>query len=737
MDKSIETPFFKAFEFGEVVHNCIDYIRVKYDLGYMPRGNNKTELNEKWQNYYDVVLPKLILEATEAFDDGVLIYTESPLIDEIERNLNECQTDKQKERYIFSLLKPFSEISSIYCPTATVNRRKKNIQDCESDRKHWEALPPDKILFDTAGNQSGTPKEQIEACNSFIDRYKKDIDRAYYINSQFCKITGQQVNEIGSVEHCLEQFVRVQVMFANRLDALLLIYGIDLMRLQKESGIYLKQYRCITDVDFYIGSLELSQKYIDELPRLESGNSTNKNAINTNHSSMNYKQIVLNAYTEHREQKTSYQSYFKREAQIAKRDNFVEFSDYFDGCQNVLESYKNEIIRKYKKRLTEDDWVVSSVKSGSGINFDGEIVTDLMDERIQDSLRRIADDKEFVQNRGYMNNYDYPCYLNETGEITNDIWERSNDRKFFWQDIVQIEQGVNYAREELELNDSISTTSIPLQNNSRSVPSNNLSIDSQAISNKNDIDIDKFAANLETCISIARSWDIEFIKNNISADNQYSLFTYQINKHTEYFYSFKKALRVEFDNPINGKGFEIDIKNKFYPMIDFYNEWYSQHKEETSIFEPQNFYRWIFEWTKDTVNEIIKYFGDVTPFITDTKSENHKNELNSETFVEEKGIHSFNFNKSLISNIYEQCNNDIFICSESDFVKCIQTANFSLLKIKTKSKVKLLIYYMSKQMGSIWYKESAKSLGYNKSDCSGANVTDTKWIKLLKRIIPQ
>ena len=470
MDKSIETPFFKAFEFGEVVHKCIDYIRVKYDLGYMPRGNNKTELNEKWQNYYDVVLPKLILEATEAFDDGVLIYTESPLIDEIERNLNECQTDKQKERYIFSLLKPFSEISSIYCPTATVNRRKKDIQDCESDRKHWEALPPDKILFDTAGNQSGTPKEQIEACNSFIDRYKKDIDRAYYINSQFCKITGQQVNEKGSVEHCLEQFVRVQVMFANRLDALLLIYGIDLMRLQKESGIYLKQYRCITDVDFYIGSLELSQKYIDELPRLESGNSTNKNAINTNHSSMNYKQIVLNAYTEHREQKTSYQSYFKREAQIAKRDYFVELSDYFDGCQYVLMSYKKEITNQYNNRLTEYDWVVTSVKSGQGMKIENEVVTDESDKRIQDHLEYIANDKEFVQNRGYTNNYDYPCYLNETGEITNDIWERSNDRKIFWQDIVQIEQGVIQAKEELLVHNSANLQPKSLQDNIISEP---------------------------------------------------------------------------------------------------------------------------------------------------------------------------------------------------------------------------------------------------------------------------
>jgi hypothetical protein len=465
MDKSIETPFFKAFEFGKVVHNCIDYIREKYDLGYMPRGNNKINLDDKWQNYYNVVLPKLILEATEAFDDGVLIYTESPLMDEIERNLNECQTDKQKERYIFSLLKPFSEIGNVYCPTGNINRLKNEIQKYEREKKEWEVLPPDKILFDTAGNQSGTPKEQIDACDSFIDRYKKDIDRAYYINSQFCKITGQQVNEKRSVEHCLEQFVRIQVMFANRLDALLLINGIDLMRLQKESGIYLKQNRCITDVDFYIGSLELSQKYIDELPTLETGHSTNNNTIIINHNSMNYKLILLNAYTEHREQKTTYKSYFKREAQIAKRDNFVEFPDYFDGCQYVLESYKKEITNQYKKRLTENDWVVASVKSGNELKFEDEIITDDSDKRTQDHLEYIKEDKEFVKNRGYENNYDYACYLKETGEITNDIWERSNDRKLFWQDILLIEQGLYQAKEDLLSNKPNNTQTISLQLN--------------------------------------------------------------------------------------------------------------------------------------------------------------------------------------------------------------------------------------------------------------------------------
>ncbi len=449
MDKSIEIPFFKAFEFGGVVSNCIHYIREKYDLGYMPKGEHKNKLDDEWQNYYDVVLPKLILEETEAFDDSTIVYSESPLIDEIERNLNECQTDKQKERYIYSILKPFSEIGSVYCPMGSINSIKKEIKKCENEKKEWASMPADKILFDTAGNQSGTPKEQIEACDSFIDRYKNDIDRAYYINSQFYTIAFQQVNEKMSVENCLQLFIRTFVIFTNRLDALLLTYGIDLMRLQEESGIHLKSYRSIADVEAYIGSIELSQKYIDELPCLELGSSTNNNTINTNHNSMNYKLIVLNAHTEHLEQKTTYKSYFKREAQIAKRDNFVEFPDYFKGCQYILESYKNEIITKYNKRLTENDWVVASVKSGKGMKFGNELVTDQTDERIQDSLHRISEDKKHIKSRGYIDNSDYAFCLTETGQITNDIWSKNYERKLYWQDILNLERGVLEANDEL------------------------------------------------------------------------------------------------------------------------------------------------------------------------------------------------------------------------------------------------------------------------------------------------
>jgi hypothetical protein len=109
--------------------------------------------------------------------------------------------------------------------------------------------------------------------------------------------------------------------------------------------------------------------------------------------------------------------------------------------------------------------------------------------------------------------------------------------------------------------------------------------------------------------------------------------------------------------------------------------------------------------------------------------------------VESLSEHSNNFkfkgNEILIGKIHEHCNNDIFICTENEFVSYVQSANFASLKIKIKSKVKLLIFLLSKQMGSDWYSETAKSLSLQKSECSGANVSDEKWKKEIKRIIPQ
>lgn len=313
MDKTLETKFFEAFKWGGVVDKCIDWIRYTYNLPPVnPRASTKDreetpeqiKAKDKWDKYYRETLPKEILEATEAFDDSVIMYMDSPLMDEIEANLNDCQTDAQRERYLFSLLKPFGEspsgcgIARVYEPTAELNQLKEAIKDCERDKAFWQTLPEDEQLKNVNGEPSGTPKEKIEACNSMCKRYQEQIDWVLYVNHQFIDLTCTDKDKEGSVERCLSAFVGVKVMFANRLDAMLLTYGIDLLRLQRESGLYLKDYRLITDVDSYIGSMELAQRYIDALPKepqpeqANSGQTTDAQSLNPEPQQMELKDLL-------------------------------------------------------------------------------------------------------------------------------------------------------------------------------------------------------------------------------------------------------------------------------------------------------------------------------------------------------------------------------------------------------------------------------------------------------------
>lgn len=282
MNKTIESKFFEAFKWGGVVNKCIDWMRYNYNLPptkpstpTKERGETpeQKEGKERWDKYYMETLPKEILEATKAFDDSVIMYNDSPLMNEIEENLNDCQTDAQRERYLFSLLKPFGEepngcgIARVYEPTAELNRLKEAIRDCEKDKAFWQTLPEDEQLKNVNGEPYGTLKKQIEACNSRCKRFQEQIDWVLYVNHQFIDLTCTDKDKEGSVEWCLCVFVGVMKRYANRLDALLLTYGIDLLRLQRESGLYLKDHRLITDIDCYIGSRELAQRYIDALPK--------------------------------------------------------------------------------------------------------------------------------------------------------------------------------------------------------------------------------------------------------------------------------------------------------------------------------------------------------------------------------------------------------------------------------------------------------------------------------------
>lgn len=281
MNKNIEKEFFKAFDLGGVVHLCFDWMRYKYDLEiYISKEYEEKPhkaLPEEWRHYYDVTLLQEIEKMTEDFDESVICYTDSPLMDEIANNIDSL-TGKERDRYIFSLLKPFREFSDKVHPEAIIKQLKGEVEgilgikDFEKDLAMWESMPQNEQLKDENGEVWGTPKEQADACRKVIEDCKYRIERTYYVADRYREILNKisYKKEGNTVEKCLNCFWHIVTLFANRLDALLLERGINLLWYQQESGIYLKPYRYIHDVDLLVGSYELAKKYIDEaLPKLD------------------------------------------------------------------------------------------------------------------------------------------------------------------------------------------------------------------------------------------------------------------------------------------------------------------------------------------------------------------------------------------------------------------------------------------------------------------------------------
>ena len=284
MNKTIEKAFFGAFELGGVVNKGFDWMRQKYDLGFKFSKEDEMQpskaLFKDVQFYYSDTLPKRINELTSNFDANVLDNTESSLMDEIANNLDSL-TGKDRDAYIFSLLKPFKEYSDNVHPIAVIKRLNGEvngvcgIKDFERDLAMWENMPPEEPIKNICGKASGTPGEQADACRKAIQDYKYRIERANYIANRYCDLLGKFEDgaawmQEGTVENCMSFFFSVIHKFSNRLDALLLERGINLLWYQQESGIYLTWHRCVTDLEYYIGSLELVNKYIREaLPKLE------------------------------------------------------------------------------------------------------------------------------------------------------------------------------------------------------------------------------------------------------------------------------------------------------------------------------------------------------------------------------------------------------------------------------------------------------------------------------------
>lgn len=158
---------------------------------------------------------------------------------------------------------------------------------------------------------------------------------------------------------------------------------------------------------------------------------------------MNYTVILLGAYTECTSQKTPFVSYFKQQAQIAKRDNFVEFIDFFNGCKAATGKYKKYIENQYNKRLTENDWVLKAYYQA----LQNGQTTDNKGESIQNHIDYIENDKKYVEKQGYENNHYYDCGITRKGDIAEHPFDIKY--KLYYYDIDQLEQGIIQAEQEL------------------------------------------------------------------------------------------------------------------------------------------------------------------------------------------------------------------------------------------------------------------------------------------------
>ncbi len=151
----------------------------------------------------------------------------------------------------------------------------------DTGARNLEELP--SKLFAAATNIDFSAEEVIEEVRGNVDTLEENAAKLYrYLRHDVIKplkYISEQSELIGSVKCsiiCVSHQFTAEIVafnilfdlleeFINRLDALLLEYGIDLMELQKECGITLKQGRNIEDIAPYIGTPELTQRYIDAL----------------------------------------------------------------------------------------------------------------------------------------------------------------------------------------------------------------------------------------------------------------------------------------------------------------------------------------------------------------------------------------------------------------------------------------------------------------------------------------
>ena len=90
----------------------------------------------------------------------------------------------------------------------------------------------------------------------------------------------------------------------------------------------------------------------------------------------------------------------------------------------------------------------------------------------------------------------------------------------------------------------------------------------------------------------------------------FSVFLDNIENARENFDKFCTQLNRKLTNSENWKAIEMDIKDRFSPMINNYINWYAEHKTEFEKFQHDCPYTLMLSIIESTKKEILKYFPD-------------------------------------------------------------------------------------------------------------------------------
>lgn len=287
-NKIIEQTFFAVYNDGGA-SECIRWFRDEYNLSSMgghwafSNGKDKLQLDGLWKEWHDVEAPQYIQDESDDFDESVLTLSDGGLMDEIDNNLAQCSSDKDRIRYIVSILQQFYEFADAFYPESRVAERKQAIIQKLKYKAVFEKMPDDAV--NDYSRESICPKEQIAAIEDIIDKYNKDIEYWKYVGDMFYQFAQRGLNGKFLPEDnplmckCLGSWWLLMITFSRRLAALSLSYGIKLPDVQKLCGIYINWTYDVTDyVDYkYVTSIEHAKSLLAKVEKEQINNVLEKN----------------------------------------------------------------------------------------------------------------------------------------------------------------------------------------------------------------------------------------------------------------------------------------------------------------------------------------------------------------------------------------------------------------------------------------------------------------------------